>query len=195
MFDLEALRASLEVIRVFEELDVPYLVGGSLASSFHGTPRSTNDADLVADLRLANVPLLAAALEAEFYLDRERIRDAVRRRSSFNFIYLATMFKVDVFVLKNDPLAREEMRRRQRVLVDEESGREIDIASPEDTVLQKIAWYRLGECASQRQWDDILGVLKVQRHDLDREYLERWAAHLDVPALLRQAFRDAGVDE
>ena len=195
MFDLEALQASLKVIRALEELDVPYLVGGSLASSFHGTPRSTNDADLVADLRRAHVPLLAAALEAEFYLDRGRIRDAVRRRSSFNVIYLETMFKVDIFVLKDDPLAREEMRRRQRVVVDEESGRAIDVASPEDTVLQKIAWYRLGGSASQRQWDDILGVLKVQRHDLDREYLERWAVHLDVADLLRQAFRDAGIDE
>ena len=194
MFDLEALRASLKVIRALEELDVPYLVGGSLASSFHGTPRSTNDADLVADLRRAHVPLLAAALEAEFYLDRGRIRDAVRRRSSFNVIYLETMFKVDIFVLKDDPLAREEMRRRQRVVVDEESGRAIDVASPEDTVLQKIAWYRLGGSASQRQWDDILGVLKVQRHDLDREYLERWAVHLEVQDLLRQALEDAGID-
>ncbi len=195
MFDLEALRASLEVIRALEELDVPYLVGGSLASSFHGTPRSTNDADLVADLKLAHVPLLAATLEADFYLDRDRIRDAVRGRSSFNVIYLETMFKVDVFVLKNDPLAREEMRRRQRVVVDEGSGRAIDVASPEDTVLQKIAWYRLGGSTSQRQWDDILGVLKVQRYDLDREYLERWAPHLDIQDLLRKAFRDAGIDE
>ncbi len=195
MFDLEAIRASLDVIRTLEELDVPYLVGGSLASSFHGTPRSTNDADLVADLRLAHVPLLAAALEAEFYLDRVRIRDAVRRRSSFNLIYLATMFKVDVFVLKNDPLAREEMRRRQRVVVDEESGRKIDIASPEDTVLQKIAWFQLGGSASQRQWEDILGVLKVQRDDLDRGYLERWAIHLEASDLLRKALRDAGLVE
>jgi len=195
MFDFAALGASLEVIHTLEKLDVPYMVGGSLASSFHGTPRSTNDADLIADLRLANVPLFAATLEAEFYLDRDRIRDAVRRRSSFNIICLETMFKVDIFVLKNDPLAREEMRRRRRVVVDEESGRAIAVASAEDTVLQKIAWYRLGGGASQRQWDDILGVLKVQRHDLDREYLERWAVHLDVPDLLRQAFRDAGIDE
>ena len=93
MLDVGALRASLEVIRVLEDLDVPYLVGGSLASSFHGTPRSTNDVDLVADLRLAHVPLLAAALEADFYLDRDRIRSAVRSRSSFNIIFLETMFK------------------------------------------------------------------------------------------------------
>lgn len=194
MFDFEALGASLAVIGALEEIGVPYLVGGSLASSFHGTPRSTNDADLVADLKLAHVPLLAAALEADFYLDRGRIRDAVRRRSSFQVIYLETMFKVDVFVLKNDPLAREEMHRRRRIVVDEKSGRAIDVASPEDTVLQKIAWYRLGGGASQRQWDDVLGVLKVQRHDLDREYLERWAAHLDVSDLLRQAFLDAGME-
>ena len=144
MFDLEALRASLEVIRTLEEIDVPYLLGGSLASSFHGIPRSTNDADLVAELRLAHVHPLAAALETELYLDRDRIRQAVRNRSSFNVIYLKTMFKVDVFVLEDDSLAREEMRRRQRVVVDEDTGLAIDIASPEGTVLQKIAWYRLG---------------------------------------------------
>ena len=195
MLDLEALRASLEVIRVLDDLDVPYLVGGSLASSFHGTPRSTNDADLVADLRLANVPLFAAALEAEFYLDPDRIRNAVRARSSFNVIYLETMFKVDIFVLENEPLAREAMRRRQRVVIDDETGQAIEVASPEDTVLQKIAWYQLGRSVSQRQWGDIQGVLKVQGKDLDREYLERWALHLDVADLLRQAFRDAGIDE
>lgn len=195
MLDVGALRASLEVIRILEELDVPYLVGGSLASSFHGTPRSTNDVDLVADLKLAHVPLLAAALEAEFYLDRDRMLGAVRSRSSFNIIFLETMFKVDIFVLKNDPLAREEMRRRQRVVVDKESGREIDIASPEDTVLQKIAWYRLGGGTSERQWADLLGVLKVQRHNLDREYLERWAIHLDVSELLRRALQDAGLGD
>ena len=105
------------------------------------------------------------------------------------------MFKADIFVLKNDPLAREEMRRRQRVVVDKESGRAIDIASPEDTVLQKIAWYRLGGGTSERQWADLLGVLKVQRHDLDREYLERWAIHLDVSELLRRALQDAGLGD
>lgn len=94
MLDVEALRASLEVIRILEEFDISYLVGGSLASSFHGTPRSTNDVDLVVDLKTAHVPLLAAALEAQFYLDPNQIRAAVRRRSSFNIIFLETMFKI-----------------------------------------------------------------------------------------------------
>lgn len=194
MFDLGAMKASLEVISAFEDLDVPYLVGGSLASSLHGTPRSTNDADLIADLRPANVPLLATALQSNFYLDEDRIRDAVRQRSSFNLIHLETMFKVDVFVLKDEPLAHEEMRRRRRIVIDEESGRAIDMASAEDTVLQKIAWSRLSGTESTRQWDDIVGVLKVQAGNLDREYLERWASHLEALDLLHRAIRDAGLE-
>ncbi len=168
----EAFEASLPVIRALEELHVDYLVGGSLASSFHGKPRSTADADLVADLKLAHATLLAARLVSDYYVDADQIRQAVRSRSSFNVIYLRTMFKVDVFVMKDEPFAREEMRRRQRISI---AGEErIEIASAEDTVLQKILWYRLGGGQSDRQWEDLLGVLKVRRRELDYEYLRRW---------------------
>ncbi len=193
MFTTEAFEACLAVIRAFEKWHVDYLVGGSLASSFHGTPRSTNDADLVADLRPAHAALLATELESGFYVDASRIRSAVRNRSSFNVIFLKTMFKVDVFVLKDDPLAREEMRRRQRVVIDEASGETVDVATAEDTVLQKLAWYKIGGETSERQWHDLLGVLKVRSHVLDGRYLERWAVHLDVRDLLSRALQEAGI--
>lgn len=195
MLNTEAFEASLAVIRALEKWRIDYLVGGSLASSYHGMPRATNDADLVADLKLAHVPLLAAELHGRFYYDEDRMRHAVRRRSSFNVIFLKTMFKVDVFVVKDDPLARLAMRRRQRVVLDEANGEAIDVASAEDTVLQKLAWYRESGESSDRQWHDLLGVLKVRRPDLDREYLERWSVHLDVRDLLDRALRDAGIDE
>ena len=185
------LEAALAVIRVLQDLRVDYLVGGSLASSLHGTPRSTNDVDLVVDLKLIHVPLLAARLEDAFYFDADRARQAVRRRSSFNVIYLRTMFKIDLFVLANDPLAKEEMRRRQRVTMDEEAGVAVDVASPEDTVLRKLEWFRRGGGRSDRQWQDLLGVLKVQK-ELDLEYMSRWSAHLGVEELYSRALRDAG---
>ncbi len=109
----EILEITLYVTETLERLGVPYLVGGSLASSLHGTPRATQDVDLVADLRLQHVPALVAALEETFYVDHEMIRDAIARRSSFNVIHLETMFKVDVFILKDDPASRQEMERRQ----------------------------------------------------------------------------------
>ncbi len=189
----EAFEASLPLIRIFEDLHVDYLVVGSLASSYHGTPRSTQDVDLVADLKLVHAPLLAGRLEGTYYVDLDRIRQAIRTHTSFNVIFLRTMFKVDVFVPKQDALAREEMRRRQRVVVSD--GEQIEIASSEDTVLHKLAWYRLGSGVSSRQWDDLLGVLKVNRKDLDFTYLARWAPHLEVADLLVQALRDAGIAE
>ena len=187
----EAFEASLPVIRALRELRVDYLVGGSLASSFHGTPRSTADADLVADLRPAHAPLLAARLADDYYLDVEQIRRAIRARSSFNVLYLRTMFKIDVFVMKDEPFAREEMRRRQRVVLGGDEG--IDVATAEDTVLRKILWYRLGGGLSDRQWDDLLGVLKVRREDLDLDYLRRWAGELEIVDLLDRALAEAGL--
>lgn len=191
MAQAEAFEACRGVIRALESIRVDYFVGGSIASSFHGTPRSTHDADLVADLRAVHAPLLAARLEGAYYVNVDDIRKAVRTRSSFNVIYLKTMFKVDVFVLKDDPLARAEMRRRQRVVLGD--GDEIEVASAEDTVLQKLAWYRLGNEVSDRQWTDVLGVLKVCGTGLDLAYLRHGADHLKVTDLLERALDDSGL--
>ncbi len=94
----DALRITLEVVRALESLGVRYLLAGSLASSFHGIPRSTQDADLVAELHEEQAELLVVALGEAFYADVERLREAIRQRASFNVIHLETMFKVDVFV-------------------------------------------------------------------------------------------------
>lgn len=188
----DPLAVTLEVAGVLEALAVPYLVGGSLASSFHGVPRSTLDADLVADLGVEHVGPFSAALEDRFYLDRERIAQAVDNRSSFNVIHLATMFKVDVFVAGDDPLTRGELGRRQRVVVGDGPDETLMIASAEDTVLQKLLWYRLGGGVSERQWRDAVGVLKVQRGRLDLAALTRWAAQAGVAELLDRALAEAG---
>jgi len=187
----EALRTCLDVARVLERLDIPYVVGGSLASSLHGIPRSTNDADLAVELGQEKVRPLVEALEGRYYVDEERARDAVRRQASFNVIELATMFKVDLFVLGAGPLDREELARRQRIELPE-SGDEVEVASAEDTVLQKLHWFQIGRGVSDRQWQDLLGVLQVQGSRLDRQYLDRGAGLLGVEDLLRRALREAG---
>jgi len=189
----EILEITLYVTQTLERLGVPYLVGGSLASSLHGTPRATQDVDLVAELRLQHVPALVAALEETFYVDHEMIRDAIRRRSSFNVIHLETMFKVDVFILKDDPASRQEMERRQVYRVLDNPPRDLVIASAEDIILQKLYWYQLGAGVSDRQWNDVLGVMKTQGGQLDMPYLTRTAALLNVEDLFQQACRDAGL--
>lgn len=189
----DAIRVSFEVARALDELKVPYLVGGSIASSVYGIPRSTRDADLVVDLQPQDVQPLVAALKANFYIDDERILHAIRRCSSFNLIHHATGLKIDVFLLKSDPLSRQEMNRRRRISpLDNEAT--IPVASPEDIILQKLHWYRLGNGVSDQQWNDVLGVLKVQRQGIDFPYLREGADRKGITDLLEKALEDAGVE-
>jgi hypothetical protein len=190
----EALKVVLEVTRPLDELGVPYVVGGSLASSLHGVPRTTQDADLVADLRPVHIQAFVDAISRSFYISPERVAQAVSRRSSFNLVHHGTGIKVDVFLLKADPMSLQEMIRRRIFPVPGLSGVSLQFASAEDTILQKLHWYQLGNRVSERQWTDVLGVLKIQRKNLDFEYLKEWAAHLEVEDLLRQAYEDAGLD-
>jgi hypothetical protein len=184
----EPILVVAKLARVFDALQIPYVVGGSVASSVYGIPRATQDVDLVADVKLAHVDAITSALTGEFYVDADMIREAVQRRASFNVIHLATMFKADVFILQRDAWSREEMMRaRAEQFEAPEGNMTIRFASPEDTLLHKLVWYRLGNEISDRQWGDVLGVLKVQGELLDQEYLDRWAPLLDVADLLLRA--------
>lgn len=180
-----------ELARVFDAVGIRYVVGGSVASSLYGIPRATQDVDLVADVKSAHVEAVVAALTGSFYVDDEMIRDAIKRRASFNVVHLATMFKADVFIMKGDSWSREEMIRARSEEVDVPAGRvTIRFASPEDTLLHKLIWYKMGNQVSDRQWSDILGVLKVQGDALDQRYLDHWAPLLDVSDLLLRARRE-----
>jgi hypothetical protein len=189
----EPLTAALEVIRVLESLGVPYLIGGSLASAFYGVPRATMDVDILADLRLEHAEPLARMLQDTFYVDVAMIREAILRRRSFNVIHLATMFKVDIFVPKDRPYEMVELARRQAESIDATLEHQIYLASPEDTILTKLEWYRLGGHVSERQWHDVLGVLRTQGENLDYDYLKLWAERLGVADLLDRALREAEI--
>lgn len=178
--------------RVFEALAVPYLLGDSLASSFYGLPQATQDADIVADLQIVHISPLTEALRARFYLDEERMLSAARRRASFNLIHLETNLKVDVFVPANEAFERSEMARRRSVAFRGAGGESsLQVASPEDLIVQKLRWFELGGGASDRQWNDLLGVLKVQGPRLDMAYLERWSREIGVEELLARALAEA----
>lgn len=187
----EPIAVTLEVTAALDKLGIVYLVGGSFASSVHGIPRSTQDVDFLVELGRGSVDALVAELSPRFYIDADMIRDAIDRRATFNVIHLATMFKVDMFVSSGSPLLREEMSRRQAFELGD-PARRVYVCSPEDIVVQKLDWYRRGDRISDRQWGDLIGVLKVRRGSLDHDYLRRCAGVLDVAELLERALGEAG---
>jgi len=191
MTDSELISALRPVAEAFDALGVLYYLGGSVASSAHGIARASLDADVVASLEPQHVDALTARLAAAYYIPMDRLRSAVAERSSCNFIHLATMFKIDVFVSKGRPFDREAVARARAQAIDEApDAPRFPVASPEDTVLAKLEWFRLGGETSERQWWDIVGVLRVTS-DVDRAYLQRWAASLGVNDLLDRALADA----
>ena len=183
----EPYAVTLLLAHALERLGLRYLIGGSLASSMHGTPRSTNDADVVAELPGRAVDELVGSLQDAFYIDADMIRDAIARGASFNIIHYDTAFKVDVFVLTRDALMLEEMHRRELHDLPPDGEAQAWFASPEDTVLQKLSWYQKGHGISERQWNDVAGVIRMRGQDLDLAYLRTWAPHLDVSDLLERA--------
>lgn len=179
----EIVQVLTPLVEALEQLGIPYHIGGSVASSTYGIARPTQDIDVVADVQLQNVRPLVMLLETDYYIDADTIRDAIRHRSSFNIIYFASVAKVDVFIPKASPFARQGQLRAQQEKL-EGGDRLFYFASAEDTLLNKLEWYRMGGEVSNRQWNDILGIFKVQGTALDMVYLERWAKHLGVADLL-----------
>lgn len=188
----ELADALIPVVRVFEELGVRHYVGGSFASSAHGVARASLDVDVVADLQRQHVTLLVTRLQHAYYIDEARVVAAVESRRSFNLIHLATMFKIDVFVARERPFDREALGRARREAIDDApNSPEVLVASPEDTVLAKLEWFRAGGEVSERQWADVIGVLRLGGPNLEADYLRRWAEALGIADLLDRALAEA----
>jgi len=140
----DILHVTLLVTDVLESIGVKYVIGGSLASSLHGVMRSTLDVDIVADMNPDHIQPVFAALSPAFYADDEMIRDAIQHRSSFNLIHYETGLKVDVFIPKKRAFDKIQLERRIASVILTDPERTIYVASPEDTILAKLEWYRMG---------------------------------------------------
>ena len=117
------------------------------------------------------------------------MREAIAQRHSFNLIHLDSMFKVDIF-LPAGPFGQQQLRRRTAERLDSESDSRLWVLSPEDVILAKLEWFRQGGEVSERQWRDVVGVVKAQPA-LDEAYLREWAGVLGVADLLRRALGEA----
>jgi hypothetical protein len=193
MISGDVLAALKPVVEIFEQLGIPYLIGGSIASSVYGVARSTLDADVMADVKAEHVASIISLLSTDYYVSEVAIREALARRSSFNLVHLDTMVKVDVFIPKGEPFDQSTLLRHHSTVLDKSDPHSFQLTSPEDIILLKLDWFRQGGAESVKQWRDIIGVLRVQAEGIDRTYLSEWSTRLGLNELLDKALLDAGL--
>ncbi len=177
------------LVRALGQAGIPYMFTGSFASSFHGTPRASNDFDLVMAPTAEQLRKLKAMLpESEFYFDLDDALDALKRIRQFNIIDLGSGWKIDFIIRKLRPFSLNEFSRRFEIHFE---GLPIFMASAEDVILSKLEWAK--QSASERQIEDVAGILRIRTNELDRTYIERWIKDLDVEAQWDQALKAAGI--
>jgi hypothetical protein len=174
---------ALHVGARLDAIGIEWVTGGSIASSVHGEPRATQDADIVVSLRVHHVKPLVEALGREYYIDADEVRAAVRSASSFSAVHFATAIKVDFFVAGDDAFEAERLAHRMRV---ETPGGVLYVDTAEHTLLRKLEWYRRGGEVSERQWRDVQAIARIQDDRLDRDRLRLWADRLGVTDLLQR---------
>lgn len=182
----DVLDVALLVGAAIDAVGGEYFVGGSVASSLQGEPRATNDIDMVVAMLGYRVPAFASKLGSDFEVDQAMLREALSRGGSANIFYLPMVTKVDIFGLGDLLYDEIEFARRRRVRV-RTSGEELWVKSPEDTILRKLLWYRAGGEVSEKQWRDVVEVIRIRGPQLEDAHLDTWASRLDLVTLLARA--------
>jgi len=188
MFD-----AAVDAAALFERLGVPYVLAGGVATIVYGEPRSTLDVDFAVHLGPEQARRLAAVAGSTFLVQAESPIEAARTLSMFSMVHATSYMKIDVHVVPRTGIHKMEIERGRWQRLGPGHPDEIRIATPEDIVLQKLRWYADADCTSQKQWRDVLGILKSRGHSLDFDYLATWAPELRVTDLLEKARVAAGL--
>lgn len=165
------------VVRVFESLDIPYMITGSQASAYYGEPRFTRDIDIVAEIQEEQMNDFVKFFPAnEFYCDKDMIKTEIKRRGQFNIIHAASGLKIDIILTKETPFSKAEFSRRRRSKVF--SDQETNFATPEDVIIKKMDFYSQG--GSEKHLRDIAGILKISGDAVDLTYISEWAQRLNL---------------
>ena len=178
-----------ELTSALTALGIRFVVGGSLASSAHGVVRATFDGDLVALIFPPQAKMLAKALGPGWYTEPEMMQQAIQAGRAFNLIHIPSAMKFDIFPASTD-FHDSELERAALTPLRIEGAALCPVATPEDSLLAKLQWYRDGGEVSDRQWNDIGGLIAIN-DAMDWEYVNSWAARLGVTALLERARADA----
>jgi hypothetical protein len=175
------------IIKALNHANIPYMISGSIGSSFHGQPRATNDADIVIDPAQNQLLVFIESLGTDCYVSKEAALQAMANSSMFNIIDIQSGYKADLIIRKKRPFSQQEFARRIRATF---PGIDVYVLTPEDSILSKLEWSK--SCGSELQFKDALGVLTVQKDRLDFDYLEHWARELGIEDALDRLTKEAG---
>jgi hypothetical protein len=175
--------------KILDEIGIRYVIGGSVAASAYGEPRTTLDVDVMIEADESQIRALVGKVANDFYVDESAAVEATRTRSSFNIVHYASSMKIDLFLAEHDPFAAGQMERRRALTV--APNVILYFYAPEDVVVRKLMCDRVGGELSERQWRDVIGVLKLSSSILDWNELRRSAKEAGVEDLLSRATEDA----
>ena len=176
-----------KVVSIFDSLEIPYFIGGSVASSLLGIFRHTNDIDLVGAFTGNEADAFHQAVKSDFYIDYETFLEAIKTETSFSILHLETMIKVDVFIKKRDAWSNQAFSRRKKTAFgDDLNPIEIYLPSVEDMILQKLIWFELSGGKSERQWNDVKNMIKLKANQINYLYLFQWGGFLKLMNQLDQ---------
>ena len=177
-----------KVVPILTAVGIDYMVTGSIASSLHGEPRSTHDIDLVVVMPPDAVRKLMTAFPSpDYYLSEDAIVDALRQRSMFNLLSLNDGEKVDFWMLTDEPFDHSRFARKR---IDQVLGLQLNVSTPEDTILAKLRWAKLSG-GSEKQFTDALRIYEIQGNKMDLAYLNHWASQLGVEDLWQRIQSEA----
>jgi len=159
---------------------IPYMLSGSVVSSYYGINRSTQDMDLVIDPEEPQLrQFITMVLKSSFYASEKNAVDALYRQTQFNVIDMETAWKADLILRKQRPFSEVEFSRRTQ---EEILGMSLWITSVEDSILSKLEW--ASKTRSERQLGDVEGIFRLRGGTLDLPYLKKWAVELGVIDML-----------
>jgi len=186
-------QAVVDAAALFERLGIQYVLSGGVATIVYGEPRSTLDVDFAVHMGLDPARRLPILAQDGFLVAPDAALEAALTSTMFTMVHVASFMKIDVHVVPRSGIHKAEIERGRWQRLGPGYPDEIRIITPEDLVLQKLRWYLDADCVSEKQWRDVLGLLKTRGHALDLAYMRDWARSLEVLELLERARVSAGV--
>ncbi len=191
-FTADLLDALLSIITIFDVLNVRYYVKGAVALSLYGMQRATFDIDFVAHLEPGLFDSVISLLKAVCYVDEEAIKNAIEKKTGFEAIHLDSLLKINISLAQSTTQEKMiESRLLKHIIAANYPA--INVASPEDIIITQFQEYKANGEVTDDQWNDILGVFKIQGETIDSTYLGYWTSELDLAHLLKNAYFDAGL--